>query len=159
LWLLRIGYYKLMRPKPKASDWVWILDHTVQIGAEKCLLILGVRPSELSRSDLVLSHDDVEPIALFPVTRSNGEVVFQQLEETVEKTGLPREILGDQGSDLKPGTERFRSLGARIPRGVLLIGRPGAVTRPSCRATSRAHWTRSSWATSAPWPSTRRQDG
>jgi hypothetical protein len=38
----------------------------------------------------VLSHDDVEPIALFPVTRSNGEVVFQQLEETIEKTGLPK---------------------------------------------------------------------
>jgi len=107
LWLLRLGYYKLMRPKPKASDWVWILDHTVQVGAEKCLLILGVRLSELSRTDLVLSHDDVEPIALFPVTRSNGEVVFQQLEETIEKTGLPREILGDQGSDLKAGTERF----------------------------------------------------
>jgi hypothetical protein len=61
--------------------------------------------------------------------------------------------------ELLKAPERFQSLGARIPRGVLLIGPPGAVTRPSCRATSRAHWTRSSWATSAPWPSTRRQDG
>ena len=101
LWLLRIGYYKLTRPKPKASDWVWILDHTVQSGVEKCLLILGVRLSDLSRTDLVLSHEDVEPIALFPVKSSNGEVVFQQLEETVDKTGLPREILGDQGSDIR----------------------------------------------------------
>jgi len=107
LWLLRIGYYKLTRPKHKANDWVWILDHTVQVGMEKCLLILGVRLSDLSRSDLVLSHEDVEPIALFPVRSSNGEVVFQQLEETIDKTGLPREILGDQGSDLKAGIERF----------------------------------------------------
>ena len=107
LWLLRIGYYKLTRPKHKASDWVWILDHTVQLGEEKCLLILGVRLSELSRTDLVLSHEDVEPIALFPVRSSNGEVVFRQLEETIDKTGLPREILGDQGSDLKAGIERF----------------------------------------------------
>jgi len=37
------SYYKLIRPKPKAHDWVWIVDHTVQLGAEKCLLILGVR--------------------------------------------------------------------------------------------------------------------
>ena len=88
-WLLRLGYYKLMRPKPKANDWVWIMDHTVQSGAEKCLLILGVRLSELSRSDLVLSHEDVEPIALYPVTSSNGEVVFQQLEQTIDKTGMP----------------------------------------------------------------------
>jgi hypothetical protein len=107
LWLLRIGYYKLTRPKHKASDWVWILDHTVQVGVEKCLLILGVRLSDLSRSNFVLSHEDVEPIALFPVRSSNGEVVFQQLEEAIDKTGLPREILGDQGSDLKAGTERF----------------------------------------------------
>jgi hypothetical protein len=55
----------------------------------------------------VLSHEDVEPIALFPVRSSNGEIVFQQLEETIDKTGLPREILGDQGSDLKAGVERF----------------------------------------------------
>jgi hypothetical protein len=107
LWLLRIGYYKLTRPKPKASDWVWILDHTVQVGVEKCLLILGVRLSELSRTDLVLGHEDVEPIALLPVRSSNGEVVFQQLEQTIDQTGLPREILADQGSDLKAGIERF----------------------------------------------------
>jgi len=106
-WLLRIGYYKLTRAKPKASDWVWIMDHTVQLGAEKCLLILGVRLTDLSSTDLVLSHEDVEPIALFPVKSSNGEVVFQQLEQTIDKTGLPREILGDQGSDLKAGIERF----------------------------------------------------
>ena len=67
-----------MRPKEQADDWVWIIDHTVQLGVEKCLLILGVRLSDLS-SDFILKHEDVEPIALYPVTSSNGEVVFQQL--------------------------------------------------------------------------------
>ena len=43
LWLLRLGYYKLTRPKDRAEDWVWIVDHTVQLGREKCLIILGVR--------------------------------------------------------------------------------------------------------------------
>jgi hypothetical protein len=107
VWLLRIGYYKLMRPKPKANDWVWIVDHTVQLGMEKCLLILGVRLTALLGRDLVLSHEDVEPIALFPVTNSNGEVVFQQLEDTLDKTGVPREILADQGADLNAGIGRF----------------------------------------------------
>ncbi len=55
----------------------------------------------------MLSHEDVEPIALLPVKKSNGEIVFQQLEETIDKTGVPREILGDQGPDLKAGIERF----------------------------------------------------
>ncbi|MEN8180381.1 MAG: hypothetical protein ABFS39_17415 [Pseudomonadota bacterium] len=107
LGLLRLGYYKLTRPKHKAGDWVWIIDHSVQLGVEKCLLIPGVRLSEVSSTNRVLSHEDVEPIALFPVKSSNGDVVFQQLEETIDKTGVPREILGDQGPDLKAGIERF----------------------------------------------------
>ncbi len=39
LWLLRLGYYKLTRSKEVAADWVWIVDHTVQMGTEKCFVI------------------------------------------------------------------------------------------------------------------------
>jgi len=39
LWLLRLGYYKLTRPKEQSQDWVWIVDHTVQLGQEQCLVI------------------------------------------------------------------------------------------------------------------------
>lgn len=106
-WLLRLGYYKLTRPKEQAADWVWIVDHTVQIGVEKCFVILGVRLSAVSHPVRCLRHEDVEPIALCPVRQSNGEVVYQQLEDSLERTGLPREILGDQGSDLKAGVDRF----------------------------------------------------
>jgi hypothetical protein len=42
----------------------------------------------------------------FP-SESNGEIVWQQLEETAEKTGIPREIIGDQGSDLASGIKKF----------------------------------------------------
>jgi hypothetical protein len=41
------------------------------------------------------------------VKQSNGEVVFQQLEDTIPKTGVPREIISDKGSDLKLGVEKF----------------------------------------------------
>ena len=36
MWLLRIGLYEVMRAKEPADDWVWLADHTVQIGALKC---------------------------------------------------------------------------------------------------------------------------
>lgn len=106
-WLLRIGYYKLMRPKQQAKDWVWIIDHTVQSGVEKCLLVLGVRLSDLKASNFILKHEDVEPIALYPVKSSTGAIVYQQLEDTIEKTGVPRAILADHGSDVKSGIEQF----------------------------------------------------
>jgi hypothetical protein len=107
LWLMRLGYYKLHRVKKQGRDWVWIVDHSVQIGIEKCLVILGVRLSQLSRDSMCLNHEDVEPITLEPVKKSNGEIVYEQLEEAVKKTGVPREIVGDYGSDLKSGVERF----------------------------------------------------
>ncbi len=107
LWLQRLGYYKLMRPKAQAKDWIWIADHTVQIGAEKCLVILGLRQQDLPPVGRCLRHQDVELLALLPVAKSNQEVVQGQLEATVAKTGVPRLIVGDHGSDLKAGVENF----------------------------------------------------
>lgn len=107
LWLLRLGYYKLTRPKVHADDWVWIVDHTVQLGDDKCLVILGLRLCDLPSAERCLSHEDVEPLELVPVKKSNGAVVYQQLEQAVAKTGVPRAIISDHGTDLKAGIEKF----------------------------------------------------
>jgi hypothetical protein len=106
LWLMRLGYYKLNRPKTRAEDWVWIIDHSVQIGSEKCLVILGIRLCDLP-IDRALKYEDVEPIELIPVTKSNGDIVYEQLKAATEKTGVPREIVADKGSDIKSGIDRF----------------------------------------------------
>jgi len=107
IWLFRLGYYKLTRQKEKADDWIWIVDHSIQWGKEKCLAILGIRQSKLPAAETILCHQDVEPLALLPVTQSNGDVVYQQLKETVSKTGVPKQIVCDHGPDVKSGIERF----------------------------------------------------
>ncbi len=107
VWLLRLGYYKLTREKEVAKDWVWIVDHTVQIGEEKTVLIVGLRLSCLPAVGQPLRHEDVEPIALEPVKESNGEVVYHQLKEAAKKTGVPKEIISDHGPDLSKGIELF----------------------------------------------------
>jgi len=107
LWLLRVGYYKLTRAKEQADDWVWIVDHVVQLGQEKCLVIVGMRLSAVPVEGEYLTHADVEPIAICPVPQSNGEIVYQQLEAARKQTGVPREILSDQGSDLHKGIRQF----------------------------------------------------
>jgi len=109
-WLLRLGYHKLHRPKEQASDWVWIIDHSNQIGQEKCLVILGVRVSQLPPpgEEYPLSLAQMEPIELEPVTVSDKEVVYRQLEANVAKTGIPRAIIDDHGGDLAGGVELFR---------------------------------------------------
>ena len=105
-WLLRVGYYKLMRTKTIADDWCWIMDHTIQLGKTKCLLILGIRLSELPKGRS-LQYQDLEPIDLLPVETSTGEVVWKQLENIAAKTGVPRAIVSDSGSDLKSGIAQF----------------------------------------------------
>jgi len=107
LWLLRLGLYQLTRPKTHADDWMWIADHTMQLGERKCLIVVGLRQSAWEAEDRVLSHEDVELIDLVPVTESNGKVVYRQLEAAAAKTGVPRAIVSDGGSDLHAGIERF----------------------------------------------------
>ena len=58
LWLMRLGLYELLRKKEVAKDWVWIMDHTVQLGPHKCLVIVGVRLSAWRRKKAPLEHED-----------------------------------------------------------------------------------------------------
>ena len=58
-WLLRLGLYELTRPLEQADDWFWIVDHTVQIGTVKCLLIVGCRLSVWRDRQRPLQHQDL----------------------------------------------------------------------------------------------------
>ena len=107
MWLLRVGLYKLRQPKTIADDWVWFVDHTVQIGTEKCLAVLGIRLSELPPAGTCLTLADLQPLHLEPMSKSNSELVHQQLEGVVETTGVPRLIVDDHGSDLHGGVKLF----------------------------------------------------
>ena len=106
-WLLRMGLYALREPLEQASDWVYIIDHSIQIGTLKLCLILGIRLSDFPSPSRPLRHSDMRLLALIPTEHSNGQIVLQQLENTSKRTGIPREILSDHGSDVKSGGELF----------------------------------------------------
>ncbi len=108
LWLLRLGLAALLRPKVIAADWAWMIDHSIQIGPCKCLVILGIRLGELPEGR-ALCHRDLEPIALVPMTSSTKQTVAACLEEATAQTGVPRVILDDHGADLHGGVEIFRA--------------------------------------------------
>src|SRR4029077_20884538 len=105
-----LGHHNLHRPKEHGNDWVWIIDHSNQIGQETCLLILGVRASAVSPpgEDFPLRLEQMEPIELEPVTVSDKEVVYRQLEANAAKSGVPRAIIDDHGGDVAGGVELFR---------------------------------------------------
>jgi len=49
----------------------------------------------------------MEPITLEPIVQANGEVVYQKLEEAVAKTGVPRAIVSDRGTDVNAGIRAY----------------------------------------------------
>jgi len=102
-WILRIGLYELQRTKEFAEDWIWIVDHTIQIGKLKCLVVLGIRQSQWEQLGRPLAHTDLEVLELLPVEQSNGEVVRDQFLALAQRSGVPKAILSDHGSDLKLG--------------------------------------------------------
>ena len=107
LWMLKLGYYNLTKKQTIADDWIYIIDHSIQMGKEKLLLIVGIRAKDLPQ-DRALRYEDTEIIDLQPVKKSTGEIVHEQIKEATKKTGKPRAIVSDMGSDIKLGIEKFQ---------------------------------------------------
>ncbi len=104
-WLMRLGLYALLRPLPRADDWAYLIDHTVQIGTVKCFAVVGLRLSEWPAR--CLRHDDLCLVALVPMEHSTATTVQRALEQAERRTGAPRLIVSDQGGDVLGGIDRY----------------------------------------------------
>ncbi len=106
--LQRIGLHEISRERPRADDWIWMIDHTIQAGTMKCFVVLGIRQADFLELKRPLEHQDMDMLELIPVETSNGKVVHQQLSELTDRCGVPLAILSDRGSDLKKGVELLK---------------------------------------------------
>ena len=106
--LQRVGLYEISRERPLVDDWIWMIDHTIQAGTMKCLVVMGIRQADFLKLERPLEHHDMDMLDLIPVETSNGEVVHQQLTAVAARCGVPAAILSDRGSDLKKGVELLR---------------------------------------------------
>jgi hypothetical protein len=109
-WEMKMGLYKLLRLKAAADDWIWLFDHFVSKGGHKCLAVMGVRMNALlEREDLTLCCEDLEPLGIVPMKKSNGELMEAELESILAtNNGIPPlAIIKDQGSDVRCGGRAF----------------------------------------------------
>lgn len=109
-WEMKMGLYKLSRPKTAANDWIWLFDHFLSKGGHKCLAVMGVRMGTLlERGDLTLRCEDLEPFGIVPMKQSNGELMEAELENILAVNhGIPPlAIIKDQGSDVRCGGRAF----------------------------------------------------
>ena len=108
LWLLRVGLFLLRRPLPRCSDWVFLVDLTIQLGEHKCLVILGVRLSVLRSKGYSPAHHDVQVLSVAVLTRCDGETVAAHLGTLSKRLGVPVQVVSDHGSDVLAGIRSWK---------------------------------------------------
>jgi hypothetical protein len=108
-WLLRCGLFVLRRFVPPRGDWVWVLDCTIRIGQNKCLLILGASLDDLQGRQGGLDHHQVTVLDLHVTAHCTGVDVNDHLESLAQRVGVPGQIVCDHGSDLSKGVRLFQA--------------------------------------------------
>jgi hypothetical protein len=104
-WIMQIGYYKLITIQ-KSNNWIGMIDLSIQIGAKKCLLILGVQVSTLLKSK-VLTFEDVHVLHMELLEKTSGPIIYEVLKKSEKKVGQYRQFCHDQGSDIVSATKLY----------------------------------------------------
>jgi len=100
---LRLGMGLLQEPVEKRADWIYITDFSIQLGKERCLLVLGVTKQSLIENGYVLRHKHVRVLDIFVKEHIDAQKVHERLLITEEKTGTPCQIIADGGRDICKG--------------------------------------------------------
>lgn len=105
----RWGVDALTEAVEKADDWVWLADHSNQIGKDKVLLVLGIRASQLPPPGTPLRHEDLRVLTLRIGPSWKREDMTQVYKELIERFGAPRAILSDGAVELQDGAKALQT--------------------------------------------------
>lgn len=106
-WVLRMGYGLLTCEVEKRTDWIYIIDFSIQLGTERCLLILGVTRESLEQNGYELKHHQVTVLDIYVQEHFNGDAVCQRILAAQDRTSTPYQIISDDGADVKKGIALF----------------------------------------------------
>ena len=102
-WTLRLGLGLLTQVKPVSTPWLAIIDHSIDIGTKKALVVLRVSVAALSQRGTAIQLQDCECIGLKVCEHVNGESIAQDLEAIFNQTGKPAAIIKDGDYTLQKG--------------------------------------------------------
>lgn len=102
-WNLRVGLGRLKQVKPLLKPWAAIIDHSIDVGVKKALVVLRVPLDTLSKRGSAIQLDDCECIGLYVSEKVTGETISPQLEEIFTQSGAPAVIIKDTDRTLNKG--------------------------------------------------------
>lgn len=102
-WTLRLGLGLLKQVKPINQPWLAIIDHSIDIGTKKALVVLRVPLDTLFRKGSAIQLQDCECIGLKVSEQVNGENIALDLKAIFTQAGNPKAILKDCDYTLQKG--------------------------------------------------------
>lgn len=110
-WACRVGVARLRQPVEKAEDWIWMVDHSNQVGQEKVLQILAIRAKDLPAPGQTLAREKLRTLAVVPGTqwkRDDMREVYQKLQQ---EHGGPKFLLCDGAVELRESADVLQNSG------------------------------------------------
>lgn len=112
-WSCRVGIANLQEPVEEADDWIWMADHSNQIGTEKVLQILGIRASQLPPPGQTLRLQDLCVLAVVLRTHWKREDVRREYAKLAKRAGAPRYLLTDGAVELRESADVLETAGKK----------------------------------------------
>ena len=102
-WSLRLGLGLLTQVQTITKPWVAIIDHSIDIGTKKALVILRVEVGALSKRGSAIRLEDCKCIGLTVSEKVTGDTICLELEEIFNRAGKPIAIIKDRDATLNKG--------------------------------------------------------
>jgi len=106
-WTLRLGLGLLQQVEPIEQPWLAIIDHSIDIGTKKALVVLRVTLKALSQRGAAIQLKDCECIGLKISETVNGKTIARELDTIFAQSGRPKAIIKDCDATLNKGTRLY----------------------------------------------------
>lgn len=102
-WSLRLGLGLLKQVKPITQPWVAVVDHSIDIGTKKAMVVLRVTVDALSKRGSAIRLDDCQCIGLTVSEKVTGETIHLELDDIFTRSGRPIAVIKDADATLQKG--------------------------------------------------------
>jgi len=125
-WTLRLGLGLLQQVAPISVPWLAIIDHSIDIGTKKALVVLRVPLTALATRGSAICLEDCECIGLKISDQINGETVAEDLKAIFTQAGCPTAIIKDADHTLQKGVSLWQEKNDTIVPVIYDIGHAAA---------------------------------
>jgi len=102
-WTLRVGLGLVRQVASISQPWVAVIDHSIDVGTKKALVVLRVPLAALSQRGAAIQLGDCECVGLTIADTVNGETVARHLQAIFQRSGTPVAITKDCDATLHKG--------------------------------------------------------